>query len=375
MIDLRVIRDGEPVPGVKGFSWSETNHFNPDTFQATFAMDPEHGVEWWDGSDLPLILELQINDGRGWHSLGVGVVDTVEVDPLARVAQVSGRDLAALLQEGGEPPKTYQNMTATQIVLAVAEAHGLLANVTEIGTTTGTSAASDGRRDRDAYEGRFFRETHTREVLPQNVGAANDWDLLVRLAQVHQFSLYMAGRTIHFHPLPKLTDKPIVRRWRRGTVPEADMIGLRQTRRMQMARAVTVNVSSFNSATGQTVKATAKTTVAKSGGNVAGSVFRTKSGRPKVYDFNKPNLTKQQAQEFADAMLADITRHERHIRWSEPFTREMGTRRVLRVEGTGSAFDQVYFIETVTVSAGFEEGARLDVTATSHSAGVTFGGA
>lgn len=370
MIDYRCVRDGAIVPGCKRISWTETNHFSPDTFNATFAMDAAHGLEWWDGTDLPVMLDMQIMDAKGWRSLGLGVVDTVEVNMLAREAQVSGRDLAALLQDT-EPPKTYQNMTATQIVLAIAEAHGMLADVTEI--STAGRAASDGRRDRDAYEGRYLRDTHTAEALSQNTGAANEWDLLVRLAQHHQFSLYVAGRTIHFHPLPKLTDKPVVRTWQGGTVPRSNMIGLQATRRLQMARPVTVNVSSFNSATGQTVKATAKSTNARGGGVVAGSAFRAKAARPKVYDFNRPNMTKAQAQEFADAMLADITRHERHVRWSEPVTPEVGTRRVLRLEGTGSAFDQVYFIETVTTSAGFEEGGRIDVTATSHSAGVSLG--
>lgn len=352
---VRALAEGKEIPGCEEVRWTSTNHFAPDTWSARFAMTGGPGLDWWDASVPPVIVDLQVNDGK-WRSLGIGIVDTVEADPLTRTVMVSGRDLGALMLET-PVAEAFQNMTGTQIVQAIAGNHGLTPSLT---ATPGLA-------------GRYFQVDHTKEGH-RGARAQSEWDLLIQIAQGEGFDLYLAGRTLNFHPLPQLTDKPVVVRWQRGTVPVSNVMNLQLRRAMTVAKPVTVRVESFQARTGQAVKAEAKSSGIRGGGNVAGSVFTQAGAHPQVYVFNRPNLTKEQAQALANSLLADITRHERVIRWREPIGPGLTPRNVVRLEGTGTAFDQVYYVESVETVANFE-GAMMDVQAKSHSAEVTFAGA
>ena len=88
-------------------------------------------------------------------------------------------------------------------------------------------------------------------------------------------------------------------------------------------------------------------------------MFTQAAKKPKVYTFVMPNLTQSQADKKAKILLADITRHERNMSWSEPATITAdGTlitpRNVVRLHGTGTGFDQVYYVDTVSTSIHFD---------------------
>lgn len=362
---LQVLIDGKPIPGAEEATWHSTSHFAPDTWHARFATgaDSRYGLPWWDKLDVPTIVDIQAglaapNGSVQWTSLGQGQIDDLTAEPEHGTVTISGRDLGALMLE--EPTaESFQNQTSAEIVQTIAARHGLTADV---GETAGLTE-------------RFYQTDHTRETASAASRNTNEWDLLVRAAQAEGFNLYLTGKTLHFKPLPLLTDTPYVVVWSPATAtaasPQSNGIKLRLDHKLMLAKPVTVNVSSFHSRQGKTVKATASSTGAKSGGVVAGNVFTQSAKKPKVYNFVRPNLTQAQAQAMANQMLADITRHERNISWSEPATITAdGTlitpRNVVRLQGTGTGFDQAYYVETVSTSIHFA-GFDMEITAKSQS--------
>lgn len=370
---LQILLNGNPVPGALSASWTSTSHFAPDTWQASFAVnkDPTKGVSWWEGIDIPIILDVQTGIGApggavAWKSLGIGQVDDFEADLERGTVSVSGRDLAALMLEE-KTAEAFQNQSPGQIVSAIAARHGMTADV----------------QDPGGLSERFYNTDHTRETHMAGSRATNEWDLLVRLAQQAGCDLYVTGRTLHFRPLPQAGDKPYSVKWNASTAtaasPTSNAIGLRMHHKMQLAKQVTVEVHSFHSRKGGSIVATATSPGARTAGVVSGSVFVQKAKKPQKYIFTRPNLTQDQAQALANSLLADITRHERTISWQEPANGLLTPRNVVRLEGTGTGFDTVangaansgppaYYVDTVTNSISFDGGFMMSVSCKAHSA-------
>ena len=355
---LQVLLDSKPIPGAIEAHWTSTSHFSPDTFSATFAVnaDPRYGMAWWDRLDVPSFIDIQVTAGMGsWVSLGIGQIDDLTIMPESGTVSISGRDLGALLLET-PTAESFQNQTSSQIVQTIAARHGMTADVSATSTT---------------LVERLYRQDFTRETHNVNSRNTNEWDLLVRSAQQDGFDLYVTQRTIHYKPLPQLTDKPYVVDWDNQTagspIPQSNSIGLRMEHKLQIAKPVTVNVRSFHSRNGVAVLGTATSSGARTGGTVNGNVFTQNAKKPKVYNFVRPNLSQVQAQQLATSLLADITKHERQITWHEPATNLITPRNVVRLQGTGTQFDQAYYVDTVTTSISFD-GFGMDITAKSHSA-------
>ena len=399
---LQVLIDGNPIPGAEEASWHSTSHFAPDTWSARFATgaDQRYGLQWWDKLDVPTIVDIQVglaspNGSVQWTSLGQGQIDDLSAAPDQGAVTISGRDLGALMLEE-TTAESFQNQTASEIVKKIAARHGLTADVAAAGTVPFSAAApstptpappyppppEDGPRRakeilpyHEELMRRFYQTDHTVETHNAASPHTNEGDLMVKMAQAEGFSLYLTGKTLHFVPLPLLTDKPYVVVWNPATVtaasPQSNGINLRLDHKLMLAKPVTVTVKSFHSRQGVTVKATASSPGAKTGGVVAGNVFTQGAKKAKQYNFLRPNLTQAQADAMAKQMLADITRHERNISWSEPATITAdGTlitpRNVALLSGTNTDFDQAYYIDTVSTSINFDA-FGMDITAKSMS--------
>jgi phage protein D len=361
---LRVLLDGNPIPGALEASWTATSHFSPDTWSATFALnaDPRHGLPWFDKIDIPAFLDIQVGmagpGGAQWTSLGIGHADDLSADLEGGTVTLTGRDLGALLIET-ETAEAFQNQTGAEIAATIAARHGLATDI----------IAPSGLADR------FYGSDHTRETHNQASRSTNEWDLLVRHAQIDACDLFLTGKTLHYRPLPGLTDAPYRVVWDAATAsaasPMCNGIRLHLDHKLMLARPVTVAVKSFHSKTGKAVVAKAQSTATGAAGSVNGSVFTTASKKAKVYTFIRPNLTQAQADALAKSLLADIMKHERNVTWSEPATDAITPRSIARLEGTGSAFDQPYFVDEITRRISFDNGYSMDVRAKSHSSATT----
>ena len=70
----------------------------------------------------------------------------------------------------------------------------------------------------------------------------------------------------------------------------------------------------------------------------------------------RPNLTPDQALQLAQSVLADYSRHERVVTLAMPGELAITPRTPLALSGTGTDFDQTYFIAEIERAVSFERG-------------------
>lgn len=306
---LRVLAGGAVVAGAFDAEVLSNNHYASDSFRVGLALsaDPVHGAAWWAAQDEVLI-DVEVSLGGGYVNLVHGTVDTVEIDPVANTVRLCGRDLSARLIEA-RTQQTLANQSASDIASAFAAEHGLSADVQ---ATT-------------APVGRYWQLEHDRIVLGGLARATTEWDLLVALAQYEGFDVWVDGTTLHFRP-PPAASAPVV-------VDVAELCSLRLERALTLAGEVAVTVKSWHSRTAQSC---AQTASSGQGG-----------GRRQSFVYITPNLTSDVALKLAQQRLAELTRRELVIVAEMPGELSLAPRQQMLLQGSGTAFDRAYRVNSV----------------------------
>jgi phage protein D len=288
---------------------------------------------WADATDLTL--EVRVEVGGVMTSLIEGLGDRVTVDPMRGIVEVQGRDRTSLLIEA-RTQETFANLTSSEIATTLAARHELAADVAPTSTPVG----------------RYWQLEHDRTTLNQFCRASTEWDLLIGLAGRESFDVWVTGDTLHFRPPPGgvATIGAVLR-------PVATFLGLATVSDLRLERSLTlagdieVVVKSWSSRLARGFVQTARA----SRGSKAGG------GRPQRYVYILPDLTPDAASQIAQQRLRELTRHERVVVADMPGDVTLDPRAMVRVEGTGSAFDQDYFIDTIERSLdarGFHQTVR-----------------
>ncbi|MCW3477647.1 phage late control D family protein [Limobrevibacterium gyesilva] len=332
---LRVLADGALVGGVIDAEVINNNHYAADRFRLT-AADPAGFAALAGRAELQVDVQVSLDGGFAFTSLIQGAVDTVEIDVAGGTVHLDGRDLSAALIEA-RTQETFANNTASEIAEQLAARHGLTPDVQR--TTTPA--------------GRYWQLEHDRIVLNQFGRATTEWDLLVTLAQFEGFDVWVSGTTLHFRPPPAAVAAAVLR--------AADVTGLRLERSLTLARDIQVTVKSWNSRQQNAFVQTARRRTAS-----------RESGRVQNYVYVVPNLTPDEALKYAQARLAELTQHERVVSAEMPGDLALMPRMMLRLEGTGTAFDQDYWIDRVerqvSVAHGFTQSLRAKNASTGSQA-------
>ncbi len=316
----RCLINGLPMVGLTGAEVIATNAYAASRFSVTAALgtDPVLTGEFWAAS-AGVLAELRFSlDGQSFTSLIQGMVDSVELDPISGTVRLEGRDLTAALIET-RTQETFSNRTASEIATILAGRHGLTAAV----TTTTTPV------------GRYYQNEHDRITLDQFSHATTEWDLLVFLARQEGFDVFIQGTTLHFQP-PAAGQAPTME------VRPADVIALRLNRSLTLARDIEVTVKSWNSR-----QRSAFTQTARASGQPASGTRAGPATPPQRYVLVRPNLTPNQALQLAQSRLAELTQHERIIDLLLPGELSLTPRSRLSLSGSGTGFDQIYYVETI----------------------------
>jgi phage protein D len=343
-----VFANGERLQGVVSFEVDNNTYYQADTFRLTLCLSeqpPNRDWAWW-AEQKEVEIELLAGypetpdafSREDLDSLLIGNVDDIEFDPIADEIVMAGRDLTARFIDTKTVEK-YQNLTASQVAEKLAKEHGMTAVVTQTSETVGT----------------FYQIDHaaTQDDRPQ-------WDVLTYLAQVSGFVVYVKGRELHFEPKPDPAKvEPYVLLWQLPLDDQFSPVfnGTRLTfsRNLTVARDIKVSVRSYNqkqkkgfsvSAERKRIKNTTTSKVGRSG------------LPPQQYSFFFPNMTPDEAQKKANQLLKDISEHEVNLSADVPGDTELNQGTVLKVEGTGTAFDQLYFPASVVHSFDFNAGYR-----------------
>lgn len=331
---LQVLANGAPLAGVRDAEVSANSHFGASRFSLTIALgaDPLWTPDYWSAQST-VMLEVQVgfvpdgapDNAAAWVSLILRAADTIEIELPEQLVRVHGRDLTAALLVA-RTQETFANQTSSEIAASIAARHNLTAAVTP------TSALA----------GRYYELEHDQLTLGQFSRASTEWDLLVYLAQQEGFDVFVEGGTLYFQPpqadpsSPDATLRPIATA--NGPV---NLIELRMERCLALAGNVGVTVKSWNSRQG--------VAYTQSAGAASAAAVQN-------YQFVRPNLLPDQATALAQNWLGMLTQHERVITARMPGELALTPRGVVALEGTGTAFDQVYYIDTIDRQIRFNGG-------------------
>ena len=147
----------------------------------------------------------------------------------------------------------------------------------------------------------------------------------------------MAGNTLYFQPSPVANSVPYRITW--SEPPVSNAASLRLSRSQTLAKDIIVVVESFNQASQATIKATSHR-------QQAFKASVSTAARPRPTTSSDRNLSQAQAQQLADSQAEEITRHERLLTASLPGDNMLGTRTMVQLIGTGTAWDQLYYPES-----------------------------
>ncbi|MFZ0271002.1 MAG: hypothetical protein WAL34_04045 [Acidobacteriaceae bacterium] len=317
-------------------------HFSADTFRvccALSAMPAGFDRSYWAdsaGDQVQVSIGVQANNPVPFI---LGQVDNAEIDLVRQVLTLTGRDLSAQLIDTKTTDK-FQNLTSSQIAAIIAERHGLNTNIQQTKTVVGT----------------FYDQDHVTLTREQS-----EWDLLVFLAQHEGFDLWVSGNTLNFQPSINLNSgAPYVLLYSdAGTAGKfASFTDLKLNRAQTLARDVIVIVRSWNQLQQAAFQVTYKRTQAAKGQR-AGGVAQT-------YSFTVPNLTKEQALNYAAQKAEEITRNERVITADLAGDNTLNMRTPVQLVGTGTAYDQKYYPDSITRTISFEL-YRMKLRAKNHS--------
>ena len=324
---LRVLADNALLTGALEAEIVSNNHYAADRFRLTLQVTPIGAAAW--SATTAALLEIQISvagpdqSDSAWTSIILGQVDQVRLDPRSLRLVLEGRDLTAPLIEA-RTQETFANQTSSDIAAALAARHGLTANVAP--TTTPVGA--------------YWQLEHDRITLGSFSRAITEWDLLVALASHEGFDVWVSGHTLNFQPPPSGPSSiAIIRPVPTATGP-ANVAALQMERALTLARDIEVTVKSWNSRQANAFSQTAR--AARGGGGTGGKAA------VQHYVYVVPNLTPDAAQKLAQSRLAELTRHERVILAEMPGELAILPRQEILLEGTGTAFDQPYWVDEIT---------------------------
>ncbi len=307
--------NGEAVANAVSARVASNNHYAADRFSLVVALGETPAATWMSADRM--LVEIGIGLDLSSASLVQGEVDQVEMDAVRRLVFLSGRDLTARLIEA-RTQESFSNRTASEIATLLAGRRGLSADVAR--TTT--------------LVGRYWQLQRDRITLDQFSRATTEWDLLVTLAGLEGFDVWVDGTTLHFRPRDQTGASATVLRASAGPWGGANVTGLRLERSLTLARDIEVVVKSWNSCQQQSFLRRAR----RRGGS---------TGQTQRHVLVVPNLTPDEALKLAQRKLAELTRHERVVVADMPGELAMAPRQRLRIEGTNTDFDQEYWIDEV----------------------------
>lgn len=351
LFQSQVLVDGTNLGPPVSFEVTCNCYYQADRYYtelAVAALPTGNQKDFWSGGDQK---KLEIRCGiknMPAKSLIIGLIDDLEIDWLTNTVKIRGRDLSSLLMDNKTAEK-FPNKTSSDVATLLATRHGMSSQVTKTTTLVGT----------------YFQREHAK--ITSDV---SEHDLLTFLAEQEGFNYWVEGNVLHFEQPPPENTKPFVVRYAAptaSTIANGTFISLVTKRSETLAKDFSVKVVSWDAKKKRVVTAEAKRSrTAKVSGGINKKV-NTAGGLSQPYIARIPGLTKEQAQARANKIAEDISKHERSVVVEMPFDPVVDARTRLSLRGTGTEFDQAYYIEAIEYSGSFEAGSRMEIHAKNTS--------
>ena len=289
------------------------------------------GNQWLDlltGKVTVEILMRSQPDGND-VSMFEGLADSIALDPINGVARVQGRDYSSILVNS-----TYEdsfcNQTASEIVASIAGRHGFTPNITTTSTMTGS----------------YQSDNYNQVLLNAHSRITSEWDLLIHLAKIAGFELFIDGTTLVFAPLSSLPQNYVA-------IDRSQVKSIKFHKMCPLTDQTILTVKSWNSWLSQVSLYTDEQSV-----NQPLSDVTSLSNAPGTeIAIIRPNLTPQGAEQLAQQHLLVLNEQKLTVEIVMPGEFSLKPFDVLSVTGGGSNFDADYTVRSVrrhfSATAGF----------------------
>ncbi|UXO70840.1 phage late control D family protein [Pantoea dispersa] len=347
----RCLLNGISVPFVS-FSIESNAFRGAGTFELTLAISalpPAMQLLCWWAVQTTIRVELFISivtpAGIDEKKHITGNIDIWHYEPARFEITAEGRDYTAKLIDAKTPGESFRNLTSSQIASTLAQRHGLKPIVT---ATT--------QRVGEYYQ---IDSTHL-------TGEQSEWDLITSLAAIENFSVYVEGENLHFEPKrARARDEYYVIRWQPSdeqAYSRCNVSGdLSFSRALTISKGVTVEVLSWNA------KLKNRQFIATYPGPAHGARPGKAIAEKQVYRVIRNGLTPAAAHELARSLYRQIIQHEMTFSGSVPGDNLLMPDTPVRIEGTESPFDQVYYCDRIRRSLNWETGYRMHISGKNHS--------
>ena len=338
--------NGTRIDGWTTWETEENSNFRADTFRASFVLSDlpaANNAAWWDSQgslDVEIFAGLPADPSNfaatDLQSVLQGRVDDLSFQWDQGTLTISGRDRTADLIDTKTSQK-WANMSPEAIVSQIAGEHGLTAVTQSTGTFAGKLYAQDQVRLQDDR---------------------TEWDLITWLAREVGFIAYVKGTELHFEPPADSLDPYLIQYVapQVGEAPQGNFVTLETSHTLTIAKGITVTVRSWN----HKQKKAFERKAVRSGTTSTGA-------RTQQYVYTIPNLTPEQAQDRANKLLADLSKHERKLVMSGPADNLLTKTDVIQLQGTGTGADQTYYPDVISRSMSRDGGYEFRVQAKNHS--------
>jgi hypothetical protein len=145
--------------------------------------------------------------------------------------------------------------------------------------------------------------------------------------------------------------------------PKANFEAVKFTRALTVSRGIQVKIRSWNKkyAKGFTVAYPSNVKTIKVGSSTVGAGAQ-------IYSKTIPNLTKDQALQRAQNWYQQIVAHEMKVEGlTMPGDNNLDTTSIIQLSGTGTAFDQIYYPDSITRTLNFDGGYEMTIEAKNHA--------
>lgn len=327
--------------------WQATlsRHASSDTF---FGSAPVNAT----GLDLAYFASLSAvdaalmasNDGQSFVEIMSGQVDQAAIDLSDRGYRVTltGRDRSAKLIDSTRTTKN-PNKQPLDIIKDLVGRHGL---TIQSGSQGGSGQAG---------------KVHTQDEYTHLIDNDSDWNTICRLAEREGFfPPYAKGSTIYLDgpddkgdgTFPVFIQPPTP-----GSPAQSNATRIRLINNCHLGRDVIQTVRSSHTRKAKSISKTKTMKVGEAtrGAQVAATALK--------WERHEPGLTDDQVEKLSRKLLEEKTRHELAIEIDMPGDTALTPRLMLQVSGTGSAFDQSYFIDSVTHQCDEQNGYTMSARA------------
>ena len=356
---IRIMTNGVQLPWPITVSMKKTNNLTADTFDLVFPLyDPFYDIDFWQ-TQTSMFVDIQLGfipmtgqqtetSSISWKSILTGQVDSIDLDLSNGTVTCNGRDLASNFIDT-KTADTFINKTSSQIIQQLAANHGMASDV------DATSILA----------GRYYAQDHTNLTKGKFSQSITEWDLMTFLARKENYDLYVQGQTVYFKQVQDAGNSANAAVWgvaapqfdignNTGVLTNASNVNnLRLHRNFTLGKDIKVVVQGWHSKKGTSFKAVAER---KGNGSVSG-------GSVQEFVFNRHNITLADAQQYANSMLSDISKHEYVLTWDEPASMDITPRTLVSLLDTNSGFDTTYYIESIDYHYDLRTGFVMDVKA------------